>query len=383
MHMRKFFPSSSDATSTAISTATSTAASTSPASSVMSAAAPGALTTRRQLLLSGAAATATLGLAAPSVWAGNDDLPGKGVSVLPLKSALAEESFQTLLVMQAMERLGYHVKPYEEIDYPLAHITVAGGDATLIANHWNPHHAEFYKAAGGDAKLSRKGVYSSGAVQGYMIDKKTADAHQITHLHQLKDAKLARLFDTDGDGKANLIGPNAGWGGEAVVAHQIQAYGLAGTVSYTQGNYPALIADTLARFKQGQPVLFYAWTPYWLSNALHTGRDVVWLQVPFSAMPGVQAGTDTALANGRNYGFPLNNEYIVGNKEWVAEHPAAAKLFESMRIPIADISAQNRLMHDGQNKPADVQRHVASWIKAHQKTFDGWIAQSVAAARKA
>lgn len=343
---------------------------------------------RRQWLLGAAATTAAagLGLGHRASWAAgqnvqNAALPGQGITVLPVKSALPEESFQTLLVMKALERLGYTVKPWEELDYPLIHVAVANGDATFMANHWNPHHAEFYKQAGGDAKLSRQGVYAAGAAQGYMIDKKTAQAHQITHLHQLQDPKLAALFDIDGDGKANLIGPNAGWGGEAVVAHQIQAFGLQNTVTYTQGNYPALIADTLARFQAGKPVLYYAWTPYWLSNVLRPGQEVVWLEVPRSAMPGVQAGTDTRLPNGKNYGFPLNNEYIVANKAWVEQHPAAGKLFASMQIPIRDISQQNQLLRKGENKPADIERHVNAWIQGHQKTFDDWIAQALAAAR--
>ncbi len=308
------------------------------------------------------------------------DLPGKGVKVLPLQSSLAEETFQTLLVTRALTKLGYDVQPIKEVEYPLAHLAVARGDATFMANHWNPHHSEFYKSVGGDAKLSRKGVYAAGAAQGYMIDKKTADQYGITHLSQLSDPKLARLFDTNGDGKADLVGPSAGWGGEAVVNHQLAAFKLQGTVNYTQGNYPALISDTLARYQQGKPVLFYAWTPYWLSNVLRSGKDVVWLEVPFSAMPGVQAGTDTKLSNGKNYGFPVNNEYIVANKTFVKKNPAAAKLFEIMSLPIGDISEQNRRMHDGENRQQDVERHTDSWIKANQKTFDGWIETALKAA---
>ncbi|THU05101.1 glycine betaine/L-proline ABC transporter substrate-binding protein ProX [Lampropedia puyangensis] len=309
------------------------------------------------------------------------DLPGKGVKVLPLQSSLAEETFQTLLVTRALTQLGYDVQPIEEIEYPLAHITVANGDATFIANHWNPHHAEFYKSAGADTKLSRKGTYVTGAAQGYMIDKKTADAHNITHLSQLSDPKLAKLFDTDGDGKADLVGPSAGWGGEAVVNHQIATFKLQDTVTYVQGNYPALISDTLARYRQDKPVLFYAWTPYWLSNVLRPGQDVVWLEVPFSSMPGVQAGTDTSQANGKNYGFPINNQYIVANKAFVEQHPAAAKLFEIMVLPIDDINRQNRLMQEGENRQQDVVRHTDTWIQTHQATFDGWVKTALEAAR--
>ncbi|MES2413873.1 MAG: glycine betaine/L-proline ABC transporter substrate-binding protein ProX [Pseudomonadota bacterium] len=316
-----------------------------------------------------------LGLAAHAA----TDLPGKGIKVTPL-SSLVEESFQTLLVSRALTQLGYEVLPIKEVEYPMSYLAVASGDATFIANHWNPHHSEFYKNAGGDAKLSRKGIYSSGAAQGYMIDKKTADQYKITHLSQLADPNLAKLFDSTGDGKADLLGPSAGWGGEAVTEHQLTTFKLRDTVTYTQGNYSALITDTVARFKAGKPVLYYAWTPYWLSNVLRPGKEVVWLEVPFSAMPGVQAGTDTKLANGKNYGFPLNNEYIVANKVFAEKNPAAAKLFEIMKLPLNDISSQNRLMHDGQNRQQDIERHTDSWIKAHQKTFDGWIAQALLAA---
>ena len=319
-----------------------------------------------------------LGLATHAVAA---DLPGKGVKVQPLQSNLVEETFQTLLVSRALKKLGYDVSPIKEVAYPTAHIAVANGDATLMANHWNPHHAEFYKNAGGDAKLSRKGVYSAGAAQGYMIDKKTADQYKITSIEQLTNPKLAKLFDTTGDGKANLVGPSAGWGGEAVVEHQLTTFKLRNTVTYTQGNYPALIADTVARFKAGKPVLYYAWTPYWLSNVLRPGQESVWLEVPFSAMPGVQAGMDTKQANGKNYGFPLNNEYIVANKVFVEKNPAAAKLFEIMVLPIGDISSQNRRLNDGENRQQDIERHTDGWIKGHQKTFDGWIAQAMAAAK--
>ena len=290
---------------------------------------------RRALL---AAGLASLGLMAGAQNTAANPMPGKGVKVFPLKSSIAEENFQTQVVVKALQKLGYDVQPVQEVEYPTAHLAIANGDATFMANHWVPLHEDFYKNAGGDDKLTRKGTFAEGAIQGYLIDKKTADQYGITRISQLKDPKLAALFDANGDGKADLVGASAGWGGEAVIEHQLTTFKLRDTVSYVQGNYPALIADTVARFKQGKPVLYYAWTPYWLSNVLRPGQDVVWLEVPFSAMPGVQAGTDTKLPNGKNYGFPLNNEYIVANKAFVEKNPAAGKLFEVMSLPLADIS---------------------------------------------
>ena len=329
-------------------------------------------------LRAGVAATAAALACAGALAA---DLPGKGVQVLPLKSSIAEETFQTLLVMKGLQRLGYDVQPIKEVEYPTAHVAIANGDATFMADHWNPMHADFYKNAGGDAKLYRQGLYVANNAQGYLIDKKTADAHKITSIEQLKNPEIAKLFDANGDGKADLTGCNPGWGCEAMIEHHLGAYGLRATVTHQQGTYSALIADTITRFRGGKPVLYYTWTPYWVSNELKPGQDVVWLEVPFSALPGEQKGMDTKLPNGKNYGFVVNSQQIVANKAWAGKNPAAAKLFEVMQLPVGDVNAQNHLMSRGQNKSADIERHVNGWIKAHQKTFDGWIDQALAAAR--
>ena len=309
------------------------------------------------------------------------DLPGKGVKVQPLQSAIAEETFQTLLVSRALEKLGFDVQPIKEVEPATAHIAIANGDATFLANHWNPLHADFYKNAGGDAKLVRSGTYSANAAQGYLIDKKTADQHKITRIDQLQDPKLAKLFDTNGDGKADLTGCNPGWGCEGVIEHQLTAFKLRDTVTHSQGSYSALMADTLTRLKQDKPILYYTWTPNWVSGVLRPGQEVVWLEVPFSSLPGEQSKLDTKLPSGKNYGFTLNNQHIMANKAFAEKNPAAAKLFEVMALPIGDINSQNQRMNAGENKQQDVARHTDGWIKAHQKTFDSWVAQAMTAAK--
>lgn len=260
------------------------------------------------------------------------DLPGKGITVKPAQSTITEETFQTLLVSRALEKLGYTVDDPSEVDYNVAYTSIAAGDTTFIATNWQPLHDDMYKAAGGDAKFYRQGTYVQGAAQGYLIDKKTAEKYHITRIDQLKDAKIAKLFDTNEDGKADLTGCTPGWGCEAVINHQIKGYDLSNNVEHNQGNYSAMIADTITRFKEGKPVLYYTWTPYWVSDVLVPGRDVVWLQVPFSSMPGEQKDVDTRLPNGANYGFPVNTMHIVANKAWTEKNPAAAKLFAEMKV---------------------------------------------------
>jgi len=309
------------------------------------------------------------------------DLPGLGVVVKPLKSSIAEETFQTLLVMRALEKLGYTVAPIKEIEYAAGHVAIANGDATFLADHWDPLHIDFYKNAGGDAKLSREGVYSGGALQGYLIDKATADKHGITNIGQLANPKIAKLFDADGDGKADLAGCNPGWGCEKVIEHQLDAFKLRDTVAHNQGSYSAIIADTIARYNAGKPVLYYTWTPYWVSGVMVPGKDTTWLQVPFSSLPGERANVDTTLPDGSNYGFQANTQRIVANRAFVEANPAAAKLFSIMKLSNNDISAQNLRMRDGEKSAKDIARHTDAWIKANQATFDGWIKSAMEIAK--
>ncbi|ESQ17476.1 MAG: glycine betaine/L-proline ABC transporter substrate-binding protein ProX [Thiohalocapsa sp. PB-PSB1] len=308
------------------------------------------------------------------------DQPGDGIEVQPLKSSIAEETFQTLLVMKALEELGYEVEDIKEIEYAAGHIAVANGDATFMADHWNPLHIDFYKEAGGDQKLYREGTYSEGALQGYLIDKATADQYDITNIAQFKNPEIAELFDTDGDGKADLAGCTPGWGCEKVIEHHLDAYGLREHINHNQGSYSAIMADTIARYNQGQPIFYYTWMPYWISGVLVPGKDVTWLQVPFSSLPGERKNVDTTLPDGSNYGFQANTQHIIANREFAQANPAAAKLFAIMQVSNNDISAQNLRMRDGEDSAADIEKHADAWIAANRAKFDSWLEQARAAA---
>ena len=66
------------------------------------------------------------------VYASADSLPGEGVTVQPLQSTVAEETFQTLIVNRALEELGYQVKETKEVDYNVGYTSIAKGDATFL-----------------------------------------------------------------------------------------------------------------------------------------------------------------------------------------------------------------------------------------------------------
>lgn len=317
-----------------------------------------------------------------SVCAVAAEMPGEGVKVYPLQSSIVEEKFQAMIVNRALEELGYDVQPIKEASYPVVYQTISQNkDADAIyytPTNWDPLHDSMYEKAGGDDVFYKEGTYVAGCAQGYLIDKKTAQKHDIKYINDLSDPKIAKLFDSDDDGKADLAGCKPGWGCEQVIEHQLDAFKLRDNIEHNQGEYSAIIAETISKYKKGEPILYYTWTPYWVSGKLVPGKDVVWLQVTRNANPNVE---DTSLPNGENYGFAINSQHIVANGSIAKKHPAAAKLFEVAKVHVNDISQQNMLVSKGENSEKEIARHANSWIKANKETFDGWIEAAKKAAK--
>jgi len=333
------------------------------------------LNLRTRLLIGSAA----LALAASPAMA--QELPGEGKSVQPIITTTAEELFQHLILFEGLEQLGYEVStPLELGEYGSLHVALANGDADFTAVHWRILHESFYENSGGDEDLERLGVFVENVLQGYLVDKATAEEHGITSLEQFQDPEIAALFDSDGNGTADLTGCNPGWGCERVIEHQIPEYGLGDTVTHNQGSYFALVADTIERFKQEEPIFYYTWTPLWVSGVLVPGEDVEWLEVPYTSLPDDPDATaeDTSAA-GKNLGFAVDNIMVLANDAWAAENPAAAAFLDAAEVPIDDISAQNLSMREGEDDRDDIRRHTAEWIEQNQEAFDSWVEAGLAA----
>ncbi|WP_170333307.1 glycine betaine/L-proline ABC transporter substrate-binding protein ProX [Ruegeria arenilitoris] len=304
--------------------------------------------------------------------------PGEGVTVRPVMAPSVEEIFQHRILFAALEDLGYEIADPQEVEYQTIHLALGTGDGDFTAVHWNKLHDTFYQESGGDDVLEKVGTLIDGALQGYLVNKSAYDAG-VQNLGDLKDPEKAKLFDADGDGKADLAGCVPGWGCERVIEHQLDEFGLRDTIAHNQGAYNAIIADTIARNAAGENVLYYTWTPYWVSGALVPGEDVEWLAVPYSSLP--DGATAETTFDGKDLGFAVDSIRVVATDDFLNANPAAAKLFEVAKIDINDISAQNKMVSDGEDGSDDIDRHVEAWIEANRETYNSWLEAAQAAAQ--
>ena len=273
---------------------------------------------------------------------------------------------QAAIYAQLIEELGYTVTDPAERTLPPVQLypSLSLGQVHLWANGWFPLHdvylsEEVLTGQSVDQPIEPVGwQVASGAEQGYLIDKATADELNISSISDLADPAKAAAFDSDGNGKANLIGCNKGWACNTVIDEEIAGSNWGANVEQVTGDYSDLIRGVVSKVENGEPVLFYTWTPNWTIDVMKPGEDIVWLESDWE----------------------VNSIRAVAFTPFLDENPQIRKLLEDVVIPLADIATQNSKMagSDGYSE-AQIQQDAANWIAANRGVVDSWLAAARAA----
>jgi len=307
------------------------------------------------------------------------DLPGEGKSVTMARATWDTGWFQAEVYRQALQQLGYEVPTPTTLDNPPFYQAVGQGDVHLWVNGWFPLHNTYEDSfSGGAEKVGY--VAQGGALQGYLIDKKTAEEHNITNINDFKKEEIRKLFDTDGNGKAELVACPPGWGCEEQIAKHLDEWELRDHIEPIKASYSASMADAVGKFKDGKSILFYTWTPNWTVGVLEPGKDVVWIEAPEATEIQTVSGLEGCVADPCELGWDANDIRPVANTEFLNENPAVKSVLESMSIPLEDIFAQNAKMNAGEDKPEDIERHATEWIESNQEQVNEWLEAAKAAA---
>ena len=313
-----------------------------------------------------------------------EKLPGEGIRVRMARADWDTGWFQAEIFKLLMEELGYDVSDPITMESWDFYLSAAKGDTDLWVNGWFP--SNYFDDERIRGKVEAVGFeVKAGALQGYLIDRVSAKKYGITNLKDFTRPEIARVFDRDGNGKAELIGCNLGWFCKIVIEHHLEAYDLNSTVEVLAGDYSPLLEETIERYKRGQPVFFYTWTPNWVIGKLIPGLDVVWLQVPFPSLPEGQrhlendslvAGVPGCKDDPCSMGFPPSDIRVVANKVFLSKHAIIRRLAEAVVIPLEDINAQNARMIDGEDDDEDIRRHAREWIHRNRSLVDTWLTKA-------
>lgn len=321
--------------------------------------------------------------------------PGQGVSVSMARANWETGYFQAAVYRALLGELGYEVNDPGEKELNPADFypALAGGDLDFWANGWFPLHNEFLSiqlpdgAVIGDRVERIGNELPAGGLQGFIVDIATAERLGVTKLADIgDDPAIAAVFDTDGDGRANLVGCNEGWGCQLSIDATLGLNDWSSTIEQDSGVYGQLWDETVARYQRGDPILAYTWTPSSFVIELVAGEDVVWLSVDRSSegevdpvpLPPAQCPAQPCLM-----GFAAADINAVANMEFLELNPAAAVLLESVGFRLTDIALQNYMMSLGEDTGADVERHAQEWISENRRLVDSWLDAARSAAAEA
>lgn len=312
---------------------------------------------------------------------------GQGRTINMARATWDTGWFQAEIFKQLFQKLGYTVDGPHTYDNEAFYQAVAHGDVDVWVNGWFPLHQRYLNHELAEAVELVGFEVQGGALQGYLVDKATAELLDITSLADFKRPEVKAAFDTDGNGQANLIGCNVGWGCEQLIDDHLQTYNLRDHVEHIQGDYSPLMLNTVSMYEAGFPIFFYTWTPNWTVGELIPGQDVVWLEVP---PPPAGQEADITLTqlegcvnNPCRLGFPPNDIRTVAYKPFLEANPAVRALLEAVTIPLEDITAQNARLVEGEDEQADIINQATEWLTSHQAQVDQWLAEAVAAAEAA
>ena len=317
-------------------------------------------------------------------------MPGEGVTLSP-GLATWDSARPTDAIFRAMlEQLGYEVEASTSLANPIFYQSVTQGDVDYWSDGWFPlHNSQLPENFEGNAEIIGT-VAAGGALQGYLVDKASAEEYGITSLEDFKRDEVKEAFDSNGDGMADMVACPPGWGCEIVINHHLDAYELRDAINPITAAYNASFADALARYNNGEPVLFYTWTPNFTTFELVPGEDVVWINVPEIIPNEAQQGLEDAMtisdvegavSNPLDMGFIANDIRVVANSAMLEENPAAASIFEQVQIPLEDITSMTARINAGESSDEDVAAMAQEWIGNHQEEVDGWLEEARAAAQ--
>jgi glycine betaine/proline transport system substrate-binding protein len=312
-------------------------------------------------------------------------LPGKGITARPARATWNTGFFQEALVSKGLEELGYKVEKPKDLANPIFYKSLALGDLDYWTNGWFPMHdnqlpKKFYEKA---EKLGY--VVKSGGMQGYLVSKKHVDQFNIKSLEDFKRDEVKKAFDANGDGKADLTACPPGWSCEKIISHHMKVYDLKDHINPIKASYEAGMASALARYKSGEPIFFYTWSPNWTIFKLKPGEDVMWINVPEIIPEEAQkiaedrmtvTNIEGAVSDPIKLGFVVSDIRIVANKKFTADNPAAKKFFEVFTLPLYDINEQNTKMNEGEKSQKDIERHADEWISKNKVKWNSWLEQA-------
>ncbi len=316
---------------------------------------------------------------APAAWAGYCD-SGRVVTLAGINWESGE--FITAVTREVLERgLGCHTD-----DIPGNSVTleqaVANDDVQIFAEEW-VGRSDVWKDATAKGLVRGIGHPFSGAVEGWFVPTYLVKgdparhiapaAPDLTSVGQLADPKYVALFaDPEQPGHGRFLNCPSGWTCEGVNTAKLHAYGLDGRyVDFRPGTGPAMDAAITSAYDQGQPLLFYYWSPSAIVGKLALTRLI---EPPYT--PACYA--DLTSANGphtHGCAAPFADVVYGVSSKFADQAPEIAAVLGKMTFPLPVLNANLVARAQAQR---DAKSQAILFLKDQPEVWKPWVTPAMA-----
>ena len=280
--------------------------------------------------------------------------------------------FLTAVMRQVLER-GYGCKtetvPGNTVTLEQA---LANDDIQVIAEEW-VSRSDTWKKAADAGKVRAAGHPFTGASEGwyvpdYMVHGPKATTPELSSVAQLSEPKYVHLFSyPEQPSRGRFLNCPSGWTCEGVNSAKLHAYRLdRAYVDFRPGTGPAMDAAIVSVYAQGQPLLFYYWSPSAIAGKLklHRLQEPPWSQACWSDLTSATGRHDQGCT-----APPADIAYGI-SAPFAGRAPELVQLLDRATVPIDVLNANLVAIVD---RHADPDAQAIAFLKERPDLWTKWV----------
>ena len=259
---------------------------------------------------------------------------------------------------------------------------LAENDVQIVAEEW-VNRSEVWDKAAAAGQVRAVGHPFTDPTEGwavprYMVAGDLArhirpSAPDLTSVAQLGDSRYVALFrDPEQPDRGRFLNCPSGWTCEPENTAKLHAYGLGERyVDFRPGTGPAMDSAITSAYLQGQPLLFYYWSPSAIAGRLAL--------TPLAEPPYTPGCWKAMIASGgKNHqgcGAPPSNVAYGLSTPFAAAAPEIVAVLARATVPLAELNANLAAMARTQR---DEKAQAILFLKQRPEIWKAWVSPAIA-----
>ena len=209
------------------------------------------------------------------------------------------------------------------------------------------------------------------ALQGMCVTRATADANGLSSVFDLADTRVARLFDSDANGKGEAWIGAKRWDSTLVERIKAHQYGYADTFDLIEAEEELTMQALDGAVALGRPFVFFCYAPHYV----FVRHNLVWLtQPPHDASrwkvvrpeqdPNWLELSDVAME------WPVSKVRVAYAKRLEAKHPELVKFLRGINLKRKLV---NEWTHAVAIEGEDPYRYARQWVSFNREVVESWL----------